>query len=98
LITKCYSLNDNLFYYGDEIRIKIEVPNGFFDYFDLYPILNNIKKVKINHIPLPPLIIENRLDSNIQIVCNYLKNYENTLINKADIYIEGVSTMEKEKE
>ena len=57
-----------------------------------------IKKVKIIHLSLPPLIIEDRLNSNIQIVCNYLKNYENTLINKADIYIEGVSTMEKEKE
>ncbi len=57
-----------------------------------------IKKVKIIHLSLPPLIIEDRLNSNIQIVCNYLKNYENTLINKADIYIEGVWTMEKEKE
>ena len=94
LITKCYSINDNLFYYGNEIIIKIEVPNGFVNYFHQYPILNNFKKVEIPKIPLPALIVEDSINSNMQITCNYLKYFKDNSINNADIVIEGVSTTE----
>ena len=32
LITKCYSLQENIFYFGEEIKIKIEIPVSFENY------------------------------------------------------------------
>ena len=48
LITKYYGINENIFYYGKEIKIIIEIPFGFIDYFKEYPKLINFEKVIIN--------------------------------------------------
>ena len=92
LITKLYGQNETLFYLSKDIEIKIEIPNGFIDFFLKFPILSMFKNKKEMSIKkLPPLIIDEKLNSNIQIVCNYLKAFkENKLANK-DLYIKNVS-------
>ena len=37
-ITKLYRQNDTLFYFYKAIKIKIEIPNGFIDFFLIFPI------------------------------------------------------------
>ena len=72
LITKCYSLQENIFYFGEEIKIKIEIPVSFENYFQKYSILNNFKIIELNENNKGKLIISDKLNSNIQIVSNYL--------------------------
>ena len=74
LITKLYGQNESLFYLPKDVEIKIEIPNGFVDFFLKFPILDmfkNIEKMSIEN--LPPLIVPKEINSNLQIVCNYLK-------------------------
>ena len=73
LITKLYGQNETLFYLSKDIEIKIEIPNGFVDFFLKFPILSMFKNRIVMKIEkLPPLIVHPELNSNIQIVCNYL--------------------------
>jgi hypothetical protein len=74
LITRFYGQNEDIFYLFKNIQIKIEIPNSFIDFFEKFPILSlfNIKEMKISN--LYPLIEPKELDSNIQIVANYLKS------------------------
>ena len=44
LITKLYGQNENLFYLSKDIEIKIEIPNGFVNFFLKFPILSMFKK------------------------------------------------------
>ena len=74
LITKCYSLQENIFYFGEEIKIKIEIPVSFENYFQKYSILNNFQIIELNEYNKEKLIISDNLNSNIQIVSNYLNN------------------------
>ena len=92
LILKYYSQNENIFYYGDELKIKIELPNSFLDYQKLFPILQFFETINITQNNMPKLIVADFLLSNIQIVCNYLKNINE--INERDIYIDGLSDFE----
>ena len=39
LITKLYGQNETLFYLSKEVEIKIEIPNGFIDFFFFFLIL-----------------------------------------------------------
>ena len=97
IILKCYSKHENIFYYGNEIRIKVEIPNGFINFKSLFPIFNffnninivsfNNRNIDSNNIAPSPLMVPNDITSNIQVVCNYLNNINN--INKKDIYIDG---------
>ncbi|OUM64773.1 hypothetical protein PIROE2DRAFT_60449 [Piromyces sp. E2] len=97
IILKCYSKNENIFYYGNEIKIKVEIPNGFINFKSLFSIFNFFNNVNIvsfnnkntdsNNIDPSALMVSNDITSNIQIVCNYLSNIDN--INEKDIYIEG---------
>ena len=74
LINKCYKESENLFYLNDNVDIYIEIPFGFTDFFKEYKILILFKnKYKLEKSKLEPLIISEKLDSDIQIVCNYLK-------------------------
>ena len=43
LITKLYGQNETLFYLSKDIEIKIEIPNGFVDFFLKFPILSMFK-------------------------------------------------------
>ena len=92
LITKLYGNNETLFYLSKEIEIKIEIPCGFIDFFLKFPILNmfkNKKKMTINK--LPPLIVSEKINSNIQIVCNYLKLLKEKKLDSNDLFIENIS-------
>jgi len=92
LILKCYSKDEKIFFYGNEIKIKVEIPNSFIDYMSLFPIFSFFNNIKIKSNNLPKLIVPNDITSNVQIVCNYLRNID--FLNEKDIYIEGISKSE----
>ena len=88
LILKYYGHNEKIFnynYYKSKIKIKIEIPNTYINFFDKYRILNYIpieKKIKIkdNQLNNIPIIkeekkIETIRDSKIQIVSKILEMY-----------------------
>ncbi|ORX43504.1 hypothetical protein BCR36DRAFT_303669, partial [Piromyces finnis] len=56
LILKYYSQNENIFYYGNEIRIKVELPNGYINYMNLFPILDFFENLNIKKNQLQPFI------------------------------------------
>ena len=92
LITKLYGQNEELFYLSKDVEIKIEIPNGFVDFFLKFPILNMFKNktyMKIDN--LPPLIVDKEINSNIQIVCNYLKLLKSGKLADKDLYIKNIS-------
>ena len=92
LITKLYGQNENLFYLSKKVNIIIEIPCGFVNFFNKFPLLSMFKnKTEMKIANLPPLIIEKELDSNIQIVCNYIKLYKTGKISEKDLIINGVS-------
>ena len=96
LITKFYRNNENIVYIAKELKIKIEIPNGYISFFRKYPILQCIKSHYLEIVKLPKLIASKNICSNIQITCNYLKLYEQNSIEKEDLYIKGVSEISEE--
>ena len=93
LITKLYGLNENIFYLNKETKIKIELPYGFVDFFSKIPFLKMFKnKINILIENLPPLIVSKAIDSDIQIICNYLRIIKNKKIIENDIYIPNISS------
>ena len=92
LITKLYGQNENLFYLSKKVEIIIEIPCGFIDFFKKFPLLSMFKnKTEMKIANLPPLIVERNLDSNIQIVCNYLKLLKSGKLSDTDLIIDKVS-------
>ena len=92
LITKLYSQNENLFYLSKNVEIKIEIPNGFIEFLYKFPLLDMFEnKHKMSITKLENLIVEPNLNSNIQIVCNYLKLFEDEKINDVELYIKNIS-------
>ena len=92
LITKLYGQNETLFYLSKDIEIKIEIPNGFVNFFLKFPILSMFKnRIVMTIDKLPKLIVPPQLDSNIQIVCNYLKILKEGKLANKDLYIKSVS-------
>jgi len=94
LITRLYGQNEDIFYLFKEVDIKIEIPNGFIDFFQKFPILTlfDHKKLSINN--LAPLIIENKVNSKVQIVANYLKALEEEnkdMIDAKNLFFETIS-------
>ena len=94
LITRFYGQNEDIFYLSKNIQIKIEIPNSFIDFFLKFPILTlfNIKEMKISN--LSPLIVPEALDSNIQIVANYLKSLKEGKIDNYDLIIPNVTPID----
>jgi len=90
LVLQCYSQNENIFYYGNEMIVKVELPNDFIDFRRLFPIFDFFESTELKSNALPPLIVPNDTSSEIQIVCNYLKNIAN--INNRDIYIPNINS------
>ena len=66
------------------MKIKIEIPNSFINFLNIFPILNYFEIINLTKEKMPRLIVSHNILSNIQIVCNYLK-YINQ-INQRDIY------------
>ena len=85
LITRFYGNNEDIFYLSKDINIKVEIPNTFIGFFEKFPILSlfQIKEIKIAE--LAPLIVPKELDSNIQVVANYLKALKEDKINNYDL-------------
>ena len=86
LILKYYGYNDKMFCYDrNKIRIKIELPNSYIDYFNKYKILKYFsieKKIDKKNLALlkEDSFFKNFKNYKIQIVSNVLKNYINNKI------------------
>ena len=94
LITKFYGQNEDLFYLPKKIKIIVEIPYGFNSLFKKYPLLSMFKnRIEKKDENLPPLIIQKEVNSNIQIVCNYLKLLKSGKLSEKDLIIEGISLL-----
>ncbi len=93
LIMKYYSHDYDFIYYGKEFKIKIEVPFGFINPFDIYPTLKYFKKTIINKDNIPHLIGSLDFNNNFQLVSQYLQFLDNNKINDKSIfvYFKGIS-------
>ena len=91
LITRLYGKNDNIFYLSKDINIKIEIPNSFIDFFAKFPMLNLFPKKMLSINNLAPLIVSQEITSNIQIVCNYLKDLKDKNIDNKDLFFPGIT-------
>ena len=89
LITKLYGHGEELFYLPKEIEIKIEIPNGFVNLINKFPILQLFKETKLLLRNLPELKVSQDLYSNVQIVANYLKLLKNNEIDDKDLIFDG---------
>ena len=71
-------INEQIFYFGNELSIKIELSNGFYNYIDKFHILSLFQKNKIKK--LLPLKIQKNLrkirESPIFVVANTLQKYK----------------------
>ena len=67
-----------MFYYGNEINIKIEIPVFIFeDFLQKYPMLKIFKLVpKFKSIKRPKLIINHSINWDLQITFNHLKLFD----------------------
>jgi hypothetical protein len=91
LITKLYGQNEDIFYLPKEIEIKIEIPNGFIDFMKKFPILTLFPTKQYTIKKLEPLIVPKKIDSNIQIVANYLKALEDKTIDNKDLFFDKIT-------
>ena len=92
LITKLYGQNETIFYLPKEVEFKIEIQNGFVYFFLKFPILSMFKnRISMSINNLPPLIVQKEINSNLQIVCNYLKLLNSGKLAEKDLYIKNVS-------
>ena len=94
LITKIYKVNEDIFYINKNIKFYIEIPNGFVSFKLKFPILDLIPKNMeevLSIKKLPHLIVPKELDSDIQIVSNYLKQLNDYKINEFNIDIPNVT-------
>ena len=73
LFTKLYNQENNIFYLSKEIKVYIEVPNSFINFFQKFPILNLFPKKMLSINNLEPLIVPDDICSNVKIVSIYLK-------------------------
>ena len=51
LIQKVYTNNENIICYEDNVKIYIEIPNGFFNFMDKFKLFNLFYNYKINELP-----------------------------------------------
>ena len=94
LITNLYRKDENIFYLSKKIEVKVEIPNSFIDYFAKFPLLNLFRKKKLSIDNLAPLIVSSDITSNVQIVCNYLKDLRENRINTKDLFFPGITPEE----
>ena len=91
LILKKLDINEQIFYFGNELSIKIELPNGFYNYIDKFPILSLFQKNEIKK--LLPLKIQRNLrkirESPIFVVANTLQKYKEGKIGEENIDLDA---------
>ena len=91
LITKLFKYNEHIFYLSKTIKIKIEIPNSFIDFFSKFPILTLFLSKELTKDKLDPLIIEKDIKSNVQVVANYLKALKENRIDKEDLFFPSIT-------
>ena len=91
LILRYFGKDENIFYLSKNIEIKIEIPNTFINFFEKFQILNLFSKRELTIIKLLPLIVDKDLNSNIQIVSNYLKCLKENKISDIDLIFPGIT-------
>ena len=92
LITKLYGRNEDIFNLSKDVGIKVEIQNGPIDFINKFPILKLFYNNKILIKKLPPLIVpKDFLSNNIQIVANYLKDFNEDKIDKTDLFFDKIT-------
>ena len=95
LILKKLDINEQIFYFGDELKLKIELPNGFYNYMDKFPILSLFKKNEIKR--LLPLKVSNDTKiigkKDVFIVANTLQKYKDGTIGEKNINLDEENSM-----
>jgi len=91
LIIRFYGQNENMFYLSKDIQIKVEIPNTYIDFFEKFPILTLFRTKVFKITNLPPLIVPKELDSNIQLVANYLRALKENKINDKDLIFPNIT-------
>ena len=96
LILKKLDINEKIFYFGDELKIKIELPNGFYNYLDKFPILKLFKS-RIYLKELLPMNIPKQIKAikydDIQIVCNTLLMYKKGKIGEHNLNFDSAKLL-----
>ena len=96
LILKKLDINEKIFYFGEELKIKIELPNGFYNYMDKFPILKLFKS-NIHLKGLLPIRMPSNIkkigDSEIQIVANTLNMYKQRNLGRQNINFESTQLL-----
>ena len=101
LITKLYKVNDEIFCLLKDTEIYVEIPNGFINFYEKFSILSLLSKNDKNILSienLEPLIISKEIGSNVQIVCNYLKQLKDNVIDVKDLVFAGITQDDLQKE
>ena len=84
LILKKLDLNEHIFYFGD-LNIKIELPNGFYNFVSKFPIFSIFNNIHLKNLT-PLRFFENDIRNNPTfIVADTLKKYKEGLIGKENI-------------
>ena len=88
LILKYYGYNDKIFCYNkNKIKIKIELPNSYIDYFNKYKILKFFKEEKKIEIKEKLPLLKQDNNYKIQFVAKVLKYFQKEKIKKKNINI-----------
>ena len=93
LITKFYKNKGSIYYLWKRIKIKVEIPNSFIDFFSKFPILSLFKRNGITIKNLPSLVCKKELYSNDQIVANYLKVLKESNLDNVDLNFPTLTPM-----
>ena len=94
LITRFYGQNEDIFYLSKDVEIKIELPNSFINFYEKFPILTLFQTKELKISKLPSLIVPDALDSNIQIVANYLKSLKEKKIDNFDLIFPNITPLD----
>ena len=92
LILKSYRKNEDIFILPKYTKIIIEIPNSFINYESKFPILTLIPECCRETInDSLPLIVPENVNSNMQIVCNYLKLRKEKKLDTTDLKFQGIT-------
>ena len=97
LFTKLYGQDNNIFYLSKKIKIYLEIPNSFINFFDKFPILSIFPNKKLVRDSLEELLVPKDICSDIKIVSLYLKllKEENTLPENTSKYFKANNKIDK---
>ena len=100
LVTKTFGKENNIFYLSRKIKVYLEIPNSFINFFEKFPIIdiidkNNRIELKLNN--LPPLIVPDDLLSEERIVSLFLKllKEENTVDKNISLLLKANNKIDK---